>query len=449
MKLTHALRLSATPRVAIVGGGGKTTAVFILARELPPPVIVAATAHMAIEQTALADQHFFVDAETALDIQLPTGVTLFTGPSNHAGKTIGLSANALRRVRDLANQHQVPLFVEADGSKCLPLKAPAEHEPPIPDFVETVVYVVGLSGLGQPLDVAHVHRPERYANLSGLAIGDTITPDAIAQVLRDPIGGLKNMPSHARRIALLNQADTPELQAQAHVIARQLLPTYHSVVTTALKYEQIFAVHEPTAGIILAAGASTRMGHAAQKPLLLWRGEPFIRHVARTALGAGLSPVVIVTGARPAEIRAAVADLPVTLIHNPDWEAGQSTSVRCGLRALPDTIGSAVFLLADQPQIPIELVTALRDQHAQALCPIVAPLIGDRRGNPVLFDRATFVDLQALTGDVGGRAVFAKHPIAYVPWHDANLLLDVDTPEDYQRLLETMRAGDDEQKKRF
>ncbi len=54
----------------------------------------------------------------------------------------------------------------------------------------------------------------------------------------------------------------------------------------------------------------------------------------------------------------------------------------------------------------------------------------------MLFDRATFADLQSLTGDVGGRAVFAKYPITYVPWHDANLLLDVDTPEDYQRLQE-------------
>jgi molybdenum cofactor cytidylyltransferase len=108
--------------------------------------------------------------------------------------------------------------------------------------------------------------------------------------------------------------------------------------------------------------------------------------------------------------------------------------MRCGLRSLPDTIGSAIFLLADQPHIPIELVKALSDQHAQSLSPIVAPLIDERRGNPVLFDRVTFADLQAVTGDVGGRAVFAKHPLAYVPWHAANVLWDVDTPEDYQRL---------------
>jgi molybdenum cofactor cytidylyltransferase len=434
VKLTTALRLGSAPRVGIAGGGGKTTTMFTLAREYASSVLVAATAHMAIEQTTLADQHVVVDEATPLTGPLPGGVTLFTGPSNNSGKTVGLSPQAVQRVLALANQQHAPLFVEADGSKCLPLKAPAEHEPPIPDGVDTVIYVVGLTGLGQPLDEEHVHRPDRFARLTGLSIGDAVTPDAIAKALRDPLGGLKNVPPTARRIALLNQADTPELQAQAQIIARQLLPAsaYHAVAVTALKYRQIFAVHESTAGIILAAGASTRMGQP--KPLLMWRGEPFIRQVARTALGAGLSPVVIVTGEHTAEIRKAVADLRVIVIHNPDWEAGQSTSVRCGLRTLPDTIGSAVFLLADQPQIPIELVTALQDQHAQTLSPIVAPLIDDRRGNPVLFDRATFADLLALTGDVGGRAVFAKQPITYVPWHGANLLLDVDTPEDYQRL---------------
>ncbi len=432
MNLTTALRLGSTPRLALAGSGGKTTTLFTLAREATSPVIVAATAHMALEQTALADQHFLGDDAATLDLQFPSGVTLFTGPSDNADKTSGLPASAMQRVLQLADQHHAPLFIEADGSKCLPLKAPAEQEPPIPDFVDTVVYVVGLAGLGQPLDAEHVHRPERFARLSGLAIGETITPEAIARVLCDPIGGLKNVPLAAHRIALLNQADTPELQAQAQVIARQLLPTYRSVVIAALKDRQIFAVQEPTAGIILAAGASLRMGQP--KPLLLWRGEPLIRHVARTALNAGLSPVVIVTGAHASEVGTVVADLPVRLIYNPAWEAGQSTSMRCGLQALPDTIGSTVFLLADQPQIPIELVKALKDRHAQTLSPIVAPLIDDRRGNPVLFDRATFADLQSVTGDVGGRAVFSKHPIAYVPWYDTNLLLDVDTPEDYQRL---------------
>jgi CTP:molybdopterin cytidylyltransferase MocA len=75
------------------------------------------------------------------------------------------------------------------------------------------------------------------------------------------------------------------------------------------------------------------------------------------------------------------------------------------------------------------------EKHAEGLDPIVAPLVIDQRANPVLFDRETFQDLRQLEGDVGGRAIFQKYRVEYLPWHDDRLLLDVDTPEQYQRLI--------------
>ena len=79
------------------------------------------------------------------------------------------------------------------------------------------------------------------------------------------------------------------------------------------------------------------------------------------------------------------------------------------------------------------------EQHCRELSPIVAPLVQGQRSNPVLFDRVTFPELMSITGDLGGRAIFSKFPVAYVPWHDESLLIDVDTPEDLKRLLE--RSG--------
>ena len=190
---------------------------------------------------------------------------------------------------------------------------------------------------------------------------------------------------------------------------------------------------ESVAGIILAAGASQRIGRA--KPLLLWRGKPFIYQVAHTALEAGLSPVVAVTGAQADEVRAALAGMPVEIVHNSHWAEGQSTSVQAGLQAVPAETTAVIFLLADQPHIPAALVRALIEQHAQTRSLIVAPMIEGKRGNPVLFDRSTFSDLMSLHGDAGGRLVFSRYPITYVPWNDPNLLLDVDTLEDYERLL--------------
>jgi molybdenum cofactor cytidylyltransferase len=100
-------------------------------------------------------------------------------------------------------------------------------------------------------------------------------------------------------------------------------------------------------------------------------------------------------------------------------------------------VGAAIFLLADQPQIPVEVVRALVESHEKNMQAILAPLVlEDRRANPVLFDRDTFADLMLLTGDMGGRGIFDKHRVEYMPWHDPVLLFDVDKPEDYQKLKE-------------
>jgi molybdenum cofactor cytidylyltransferase len=172
------------------------------------------------------------------------------------------------------------------------------------------------------------------------------------------------------------------------------------------------------------------------KQLLDWHGESFVRTVAKTALEAGCSPVIVVTGANADQIGSAVMDLDVKLAHNPDWKSGQGSSIKTGITCDP-TIPSrgAIFLLADQPQVTISILRALMEKHAEELHPIVAPMVMDQRANPVLFDRSTFNDLASIQGDVGGRAIFHKHRVEYLPWHDDRLLLDVDTPEMYQRLI--------------
>ncbi len=160
-----------------------------------------------------------------------------------------------------------------------------------------------------------------------------------------------------------------------------------------------------------------------------------MRHAVLTALQAGLSPVLVVTGADADLVGQAVAGLPVRQVYNEEWQRGQSTSMQAGLRVLPATNGGAMFLLADQPNIPPGLIQALVEAHSQSLAPIIAPLVDGQRGNPVLFDPLTFDDLMQVTGDTGGRQIFAKYPLRYVPWHDRAVLLDVDEPQDYARLI--------------
>jgi molybdenum cofactor cytidylyltransferase len=187
------------------------------------------------------------------------------------------------------------------------------------------------------------------------------------------------------------------------------------------------------AGVILAAGPSSRFGRPKQ--LLDYHGQPFIRKVARTALEANLSPVVVITGAHADLVEAALENLLIGAIRNPDWRNGQSSSIRAGLNALPPHVDGVVLLLADQPQVTPHLIRALVERHAEKRAAIVAPLAADRRANPVLFDRGTFEDLRGLTGDVGGRAIFSNHQVDYIPWLDESLLFDVDTEDDYRKLL--------------
>ncbi len=438
LTLAKALRLSSPCCVAFVGAGGKTTAMSQLAKELAPPVIVTATTHLGGWQTSLADQHLITERADDFANQNWHGVTLVTGPSLDE-RTKPVSGNVLSWLRAETQKAGLSLLIEADGARQKPLKAPAEHEPPIPDFTDVVVVVAGLSALGQPLAEEFVHRSERFSRLSGLKMGEKISSDVIARVLTHPEGGLKNIPKNARRVALLNQADTPESQSQARGIIRSLLSAFDAVIVASLKEKIIYAVHEHVAGIILAAGESKRFG--TPKQLLDWHGEPFIRVIAKTALNAKLSPVVVVTGSNAEQVEAAIKDLPVKIVRNNEWQGGQATSIRAGLIPLSQIgrgargEGAVIFLLSDQPQVTVTVIQALAETHAAELHPIVAPLVMmEQRANPVLFDRVTFPDLLALEGDVGGRAIFSKHHVEYMPWHDENLLLDVDKPEDYHRM---------------
>jgi molybdenum cofactor cytidylyltransferase len=434
MKLRQALRISDSPCLALAGSGGKTTALFQLARELSPPMIVTATTHLHVDQITMADSHWIVKKPSDL-VELEKnlqGVILVTGPLE-GDRTSGLNATTLSRLHAICVHHSLPLLIEADGSRQRPLKAPARHEPPIPVFVETVVVVAGLSGLGRPLTEDYVHRPDIFAQLSGLATHETVTPEALQRVLTHPSGGLKNIPPQARRLVLLNQADTQELQSIGGKMAKDLLSAFDAVIVGTLEPLHI-RTFERTAGIILAAGEARRFGRPKQ--LLEYHGQPFVRTVAQTALASGLLPVVVVTGANAESVETAVQDLPVIITRNPDWQKGQSSSIRAGVSTLPGQIGAAIFLLADQPQILPTVLRALIEEHTRALAPILAPMIAGQRANPVLFDRLTFPALMALTGDMGGRSIFSKHQVTYLPWHDEALLLDVDTPEDLEKLRE-------------
>lgn len=184
------------------------------------------------------------------------------------------------------------------------------------------------------------------------------------------------------------------------------------------------------AGVILAAGASRRMGK--NKMLLVLEGESLIRRAAKRALGAGLSPLVVVIGHEADRLRAELKDLPVEFAVNPDYTGPTSGSLHRGLNALGPDVDAVVVMLGDMVRVTAETLAMLIAAARGTEAPLVVSRYGDVTAPPLLFRRALFGELLAWTGEGCGKAVVQahKHEAMYVDRPEA-LLVDVDTPEDF------------------
>ena len=185
------------------------------------------------------------------------------------------------------------------------------------------------------------------------------------------------------------------------------------------------------ATILLAAGLGTRFG-SEPKMLALFDGRPLVRHAAEAALAARPQPVVVVLGAHADAVRAALAGLDLTVVENPDFRAGLSTSLRAGLAALPQSCEAAVVVLGDMPRIGEAHIDRLADAFAGSSKAVAAvvPVQDGRRGNPVLLNlRRLAPDIARLTGDRGaGPLLKDRSDILEIPG-DAATALDIDTPD--------------------
>lgn len=184
------------------------------------------------------------------------------------------------------------------------------------------------------------------------------------------------------------------------------------------------------AAIVLAAGQGKRFGDSP-KLLAHVAGRPMIRRAVEAALGAGLSPVLVVVGHRGAEISRSVEDLPVVFVPNGEFRDGLSTSLKAGFSALPGDAEGAVILLGDMPAIGPELIRTIAESWAAAGRPDAAiPVIGQRRGNPVLLSTRLAPEIAGLRGDVGAAALLrGRTSVLEIPVQSDAVMRDVDIPE--------------------
>lgn len=187
------------------------------------------------------------------------------------------------------------------------------------------------------------------------------------------------------------------------------------------------------AGIVLAAGASTRMG--TNKLLLELDGTSVLRRVVTRTLDTGLEPVVVVLGHEAERSRELLQGLPADIIVAPDYREGMNASLAAGLRALPSAVSGAVVVLADMPLVTRDMIASLVERYRQSTARLVVSEYDGRPAPPVLYDRSLFPELLAERGDGIGRAVVERHrtEAVVVAW-PGFALQDLDLPDDYARI---------------
>lgn len=198
------------------------------------------------------------------------------------------------------------------------------------------------------------------------------------------------------------------------------------------------------AGVVLAAGDAARFKRG-NKLLLPFRGRSIIYHVVRETLQSRLDPIILVTGYEGERVTAALEDLNLDsrlkVIRNEQWRTGRASSVNAAIANLPSDARGAIFLQGDMPLITTQLIDFVIEEFIKSGARLCFPLHRGEKGHPVAFSRKLLTELSQLSGDQSGLPVIKRHwdEALKLPLTDESTQLDLDTDEDYLKLLELER----------
>jgi molybdenum cofactor cytidylyltransferase len=447
MKLHQAFNIMPGDVVALVGAGGKTSTMVSLGYELAEAgwrVLATTTTRIGQDQLELMPHALTPEAGSeAISAALTEDGFVFLYGSIRENKVYGPGPEWVPHLMDAVDSDV--MLIEADGARGLPLKAPYDHEPVIPPETSLVIPVASLSALGQPLDDDHVYNAQAIIERYGFREGNTIKSPWMAQVLRDEQLGLRGIPPYARVIAFLNQVPSRGYErGRARLIARLALrrSRLHGVAIGSVRaQEPVHEVQRPIGAVVLAAGMSTRMGQS--KVLLPWTAnKTIIEHIVEQLINSRVDHIVVVTGHMAPEVKALLQPLDVKVVYNRSFKTGEMlSSLKLGLRALPENVAAALVVLGDQPRIQPKIIYQITMAYAEGKGEIVAPSFEMRRGHPILISRRYWPELLNLPRGSAPRAVINAHTdrIHHIQVDTDSVLRDVDTPQDYSE--ERWRAG--------
>ena len=455
--LSAALGLASSGElVALVGGGGKSSLLMALAAAAPGTVLLSTTTHLYAAQAANFAP-LQVQLETDSD-PIPAdfwpelvrqGRGIVTGPP--AGDKVG-GVPAHLPAAWLTRPEVDWLLVEADGSRQLPVKAPAAHEPVIPPETSLLIGVMGIDALAGPIgEVAH--RPELVCQLLGRSPQDWLTPADAARLLTHPQGGWQGRPPHTRAVIFINKVETAVEWQLAHQIAHLALQNREldRVVIGSLRPdERRTTSSQPAAetsghtsplevwrhmtAVILAAGQGKRMGQTKQ--LLPWGETTVLGQTIANVQAASVQDIVVVTGHDAEKVTAVAQAAGVGTIYNPAYASGEMlSSLQTAVRALLGQTAAVLIFLADQPMLGPELIEPVLAAYRQRERDLIVPVFGGRRGHPTLIAQDYFAELLALPEEAAPRDLLRRHEaeIHFVPVSGDAILRDLDVPADYAR----------------
>ena len=447
MKLKQAFDVARGDVVAFTGAGGKTSTLIGLGYELAEAgwrVLATTTTALAEDQLTLFPHVMRYDADAhAISDALSQHQFVFLYDEIKRGQVYGPAVEWTPQLLDTVDSDV--LLVEADISNGMPFKAPYEDEPIIPLEASLVVPVASLSALGKSFDEDNVYNPSAMTDKYGFVENSIIKSPWLAQVLRDDDLGLKGIPDRARVVAFLNQ--TPErgyLRGRARMIARLTLQSkrIHGVAMGSVRSaEPVHELQRSVGAIVLAGGQSSRMGEP--KVLLPWgKNKSIIEHITEQMIRSRIDHIRVVTGYYAEEVKALIKPLGIKVVHNRSFKTGEMiSSLKAGLRTLPDNVSATLVVLGDQPRIQPKVIYQLLSAYARGEGDLLIPRYRRRQGYPVLIGRAYWSEILKLRRNEGFLDVINAHAdqIHYISVDTDSILRNVDTVEDYHQ--ERIRAG--------
>ena len=436
----QAFEIASGEVVSFIGAGGKTSLMVSLGYELAEAgmrVLATTTISMHTYQLDLMPNALPIYTDPDLISQaLNEGQFVFLYTEIQEQQVFGVTPEAITHLLDAVDSDV--MLVEADYANNLPLKAPLDGEPNIPDETTLIIPVVSLSALGQPIDNAHVYNADAMIARYGFQSGSPIKSPWLAQVLRDAQLGMRGVPDGPRVVAFLNRTPPKGYdRMRARRIARLALksPRLNGVVLGSVRgAETVHEIQRPVGAVVLAAGLSTRMGEP--KVLLPWEGSrTIIEHIVYQLIKSRIDHIVVVTGHQSREVKEILKPYDVKVVYNRAYKTGEMlSSLKAGLRAMPDHVAASLMVLGDQPGIQPKVIYRLLSQYAEGTGDLLIPSYRMRRGHPILIGRRYWGEILSMRRHESPRAFIDAHDkqITYVKVDTDSILRDVDTPQDYR-----------------